>query len=106
MPFQKGRAKTGGKVKGSKHKITRDLVALLDELKCNPIEGMAKIATDEKIDIAIRLRAHAEVAKYVHPQLKAIELSGPGGGPIQHDVSADELLRSELSRIAARSAAK
>ena len=102
MPFQKGRSKTGGKVRGCKNKITRDLIALLDSMGCNPIEGMARIATDPKCDEALRLRANAEIAKYVHPQLKAIELSGPGGGPIQHEVSADEQLRGDLARIAAR----
>jgi hypothetical protein len=76
MPFRKGREKTGGRKLNTGNKITSDLRALLDELGCNPIEGMGRIAVDQKIDIAIRLRAHAELAKYLHPQLKAIEHSG------------------------------
>lgn len=100
MPFQKGRAKTGGKKSGTHNKITRDVVALLDSLGCNPLEGLARIATDEKVPIAIRARCHAEVAKYVHPQLKSVEVSGPAGGPISVDVSnPHERILSELARL-------
>jgi|SRR5580693_2354150 len=78
MPFKKGTPKPerSGRSKGTPNKITSDLRALLDELGCNPIEGMARIAVNPKIEIAIRLRANAELAKYLHPQLKAIEHSG------------------------------
>lgn len=96
--FQRGREKTGGKVKGCKHKINRDIVGLLDQLKCNPIEGLARIAIDPKIEIGIRMHAYARIAKYVHPELKSIELSGPGGAPIQYDASDDT--KEFISRIA------
>lgn len=94
MPFQKGRKKTGGKVKGCKHKINRDIVALLDSLNCNPLEGLARIAIDEKVEIGVRVSAYRSIARYVHPELKSIELSGPGGAPIQHEHSdaAQELI--------------
>lgn len=94
MPFQKGRKKTGGARKGCKYKITRDIVALLDSLNCNPLEGLARIATNEKVDIAVRVHAYGKIARYVHPELKSIELSGPGGAPIQHEHSdaANELI--------------
>ena len=77
MPFQKGRAKTGGKKPGSPHtKITRDVIALLDELKCNPIEGLSRIALDEQVAIEVRAKCYSELAKYIHPQRKAVEHSG------------------------------
>lgn len=41
---------------------------------------LARIANDESVDIVIRKDAHKEVAKYVEPQLKAIEHTG-GDGP-------------------------
>ncbi len=102
MPFQKGRKKTGGKVKGCKHKINRDIVGLLDSLNCNPIEGLARIATDTKVEIGVRVAAFRSIARYVHPELKSIELSGPGGAPIQHEHSnAAEELISRMGSISA-----
>ena len=92
---------------GSKHKITRDVAGLLNELGCNPIEGMAKLATDPKTSEPIRARMHAELAKYVHPQLRSVEHSGPDGGPIQVNyVSATEQLRSGIARLASRKPAE
>ncbi|SRR6266567_7412227 len=77
MPFQKGRPKTGGRKQGSPHtKITRDVIALLDELQCNPIEGLSRIALDEKVAIEVRAKCYSELAKYIHPQRKAVEHSG------------------------------
>ena len=103
MPFQKGRAKTGGRVAGTKHKITRDVAGLLDKLNCNPLEGLATIANDPNVDTAIRARCHSELAKYIAPQLKAIELTGPAGGPIEvRDSSPGQLLRSRIAGIAER----
>lgn len=101
MPFLKGRAKTGGKVKGCKHKINRDIVGLLDSLNCNPAEGLARMAIDENLDPAIRLHAYSRLMKHIHPELKSIELSGPGGAAIQHEHSnpAEELI-SRMDSIA------
>jgi hypothetical protein len=103
MPFQKGHTKTGGKVIGSKHKITRDVAKLLDELGCNPLEGLATIANDPAAPVAVRSKCFADLAKYVHPQLQSVQHSGPDGGPIrtQH-VSSVDALESELARISAR----
>jgi hypothetical protein len=79
MPFQKGnklRSPKSGRKPGAHNKITRDVAALLDSLNCNPLQGLATIATDSDVEIPIRARCYAELAKYVHPQLKAIEHSG------------------------------
>lgn len=105
MPFQKGRKKTGGKSKGCKHKINRDIVGLLDSLKCNPIEGLARIATNDKVDISVRVHAYGKLARYVHPELKSVEHTGPGGGAIQHeltDISSGELLESRIAQLRSR----
>ena len=37
------------------------------------------IAMNDKIETGLRLKAYAELAKYVHPQKKAMELSNPEG---------------------------
>jgi hypothetical protein len=39
------RTKTGGRKTGTPNKRTQDITALLDRLGCNPIEGMAHIAS-------------------------------------------------------------
>ena len=42
----------------------------------HPVAELARIAMDPENDTATRLQAHKEVAKYVEPQLKAVEHSG------------------------------
>ena len=75
--FQKGRKI--GRPKGSRNRVTaaakveqveRELGQTLD-----PLEGMAKIAWDEKHDIQIRLAAMRELAKYLYAQRKAVDMS-------------------------------
>ena len=49
----------------------------------HPVIKMADIAMDESNDVQLRANMHKEVAKYVTPQLKAIEHSGPDGQQLQ-----------------------
>lgn len=63
----------------------------------DPVVAMALIATDESIQATVMpgpngnpligvqtvLKAHSEVARYVHPTVKQVELTGPAGGPVQ-----------------------
>lgn len=63
----------------------------------DPVVAMALIATDESVRGAVGLgpagnpllgvqtvlKAHGEVARYVHPTVKQIELTGKDGGPVQ-----------------------
>jgi len=44
--------------------------------------AMADIANDAAIDLDVRFQAHKEVAQYVEAKRKAVEHSGPGGGPV------------------------
>ena len=78
----------------------------------DPVVAMALIATDPVVnglapdpltanndhpegvlrrDRRIAMDAHKEVAKYTRPQLKQMELTGPGGGPVQvaHDLAGE-----------------
>lgn len=66
--------KTGGRVKGSVNRRTACAVALLEGLGCSPLESMAKIADDENVDVAIRLSALKDLASYLYPKRKAIEI--------------------------------
>lgn len=42
----------------------------------DPILAMAAIANDKKLPIEIRFAAHKEIAQYLEPKRKAVELSG------------------------------
>ncbi len=73
----------------------------LEELGCDPIEGMARIAVDAKSSPELRGRMFAELAKYVWPQRKAVEHSGVDGAAIETHDSAVESLAARIDGIAA-----
>lgn len=75
--------KTGGRAKGTPNKATAEVAARLAELGCDPIEGMARIAMDIAAPIELRGRMYSELAQYVAPKRKAVEVSGEGGAPIE-----------------------
>jgi hypothetical protein len=83
--FKKGDKKKGGRQKGTKNKATLQIKELLKNKypDYDPVLAMAAIATDEKVDLGLRLAANKEVAKYMWQQLKAIEVTGNAGGAIQ-----------------------
>lgn len=68
-------AKTGGRIKGTPNKRTTDIQEMLESLGCSPLESMAKIADDENVDVAIRLSALKDLASYLYPKRKAVELN-------------------------------
>lgn len=61
----------------------RALMALLDEKfpGWHPVVQMAEIANDQTVGLQDRFAAAKEVAKYVTPQLKAVDLGNGDGGP-------------------------
>lgn len=70
-------AKTGGRQAGTPNKKStaiRDLIAH-HYPDYHPVLSLAKIAQDERHEVTIRLQAHKEVAKYICPQLKSIEIA-------------------------------
>lgn len=111
MPFQPGQPRPAGagRKKGAIAKVTHsgrtrlsaEVSLKLQELGCDPIEGMARLATDEKQEVGIRARMYAELAQYVWPKRRAIEHSGPGGEPIQFDITAKQALEDRITGIAA-----
>lgn len=68
--------KTGGRKKGTPNKRNQEIQAKLDALGCDPVEGMARIAMDENNEVSLRGRMFAELAQYVLPKRKAVEVSG------------------------------
>ena len=76
--------KTGGRIAGTPNKRTRDVIERLQELNCDPIEGMASIALDSQNPVELRARMFSDLAQYVAPKRRAIDHSGSeGSGPIE-----------------------
>lgn len=75
----------GGRPKGSPNKPKRALQTRLEQLfpDYHPVVEMARIANNPETDIKLRADMNKEVAKYVEPQRKAVEVSGDGGGPVR-----------------------
>ncbi len=75
---KKGTPKTGGRVKGSLNKGNQSIMDKLASINCDPIEGMAKIAKKamEEGELSLALMAYKELAQYVAPKRKSIEVSG------------------------------
>jgi Family of unknown function (DUF5681) len=67
-----------GRPKGSKNKQTLAVTELLEALGCDPIEGMAMIAMDEKADPTLRAQIYKELAQYIAPKRKAVEMKTEG----------------------------
>ena len=74
-----GNCKTGGRKLGTPNRRTADIEEKLAALGCDPIAGMAAIATDETQDIGLRAQMFKELAQYVASKRKAVEMSGPNG---------------------------
>jgi hypothetical protein len=69
--------KTGGRQKGALNKRTLaavDVQARLNALGCDPIEGMVRIAVNTKASLELRGKMFAELAQYVAPKRKAIDM--------------------------------
>jgi hypothetical protein len=68
--------KTGGRAAGTPNRKTKEVTELLEAIGCNPIEGMATIAADPKNTPELRGRMYAELAQYVYPKRRAVEVAG------------------------------
>lgn len=102
MPFAPGSIKPAG---SGRKKTTQNRVTVTDilrDMKCDPIEGMARIAMDAKQPMSLRAKVYSELAQYLYPKRRAIELTGADGSPIELNVSATELLTSRIARLAER----
>src|SRR5271163_4369785 len=65
----------------------------LRRLDCDPITGMAKLAQDETVPTMLRARMFAELAHYIAPRAKAVDLTGADGKPMDFgmDFNTDAL---------------
>lgn len=76
-----------GRPTGSRGRRTQEVVERLENLGCDPLEGMVRIASQAEAagDLNLAGRMYAELAPYVAPKLKSVEHSGPGGRPLLPD---------------------
>lgn len=83
--------KTGGRVAGTPNRRTVEVQERLRELDCDPIEGMARIAMDERNAPELRGRMFAELAAYLAPKRRAIEVPNTGQRIVFHlNTAGDE----------------
>jgi hypothetical protein len=73
--------KTGGRKAGTPNRTIREISELLESLGHNPIEAMVCIATDPEASLELRSRMNAELAHYVYPKRKAVEVAGDQANP-------------------------
>ena len=89
MTFKAGQSgNPNGRPKGSKSKQTLAVIDRLEALGCDPIEGMAQIAMDERADLSIRAQMYKELAQYIAPKRKAVEMKTEG------EISLVDVIRS------------
>jgi hypothetical protein len=74
--------KTGGRVRGTPNRSTADVIERLQQLGCDPIEGMARIAMDDANPPELRGRMYAELAGYVAPKRRALDVGTQDRQPV------------------------
>jgi len=79
MTFRSGQSgNPNGRPKGTKNKQTLAVMDRLEAMGCDPIEGMARLAMDETVELSIRAQMFKELAQYVAPKRKAVEIQAEG----------------------------
>jgi hypothetical protein len=84
----------GGRQKGTPNKRTLAVADKLEKLGCDPIKGMATIAMDENQPMQLRASMYRELAQYIAPKRKAVEVTGDEGGPVKTELTFREWLDS------------
>ena len=75
-----------GRPKGSLGEKTKAVQAKLEELGCDPIEALANISMDNSNTPELRFQANKELAQYVAPKRKAIEMDANLDGGLKVNV--------------------
>lgn len=86
----RGGRPASGRRKGSVNKVTsaRQLLAKARAAgEETPLDFLLRVMRDEVNTLDVRVNAAKAAAPYVHPALKSIEVSGPGGGEIEFKVT-------------------
>jgi len=67
--------KTGGRAKGTPNRRTLEVALRLENIGCDPIEGMVKLAMDTNCSPELRGKMFSELAQYLYPKRRATELN-------------------------------
>lgn len=69
-------SKTGGRKAGTPNRKTNDVIELINNKypNFNPILSLIEISQDQNIDLNIRTSCLKEIASYMFPKRKAIEI--------------------------------
>ncbi len=81
-----GKREGAGRPAGAKNKRSAEIEEKLAALNCDPIEGMATIAADPTASLELKLQAFKELAQYVAPKRKAVEMEIEGNGSFNINV--------------------
>ncbi len=84
--------KTGGRNPGTPNKRTEEAAQILEELGCNPIHGMAEIAMGESHPVELRARMFMELAHYVYPKRKTVDVRVAEPEP-REQATSDDVIR-------------
>ena len=84
-----GLPKTGGRKKGTPNRATLTVAEKLAALGCDPISGMARIAMDENNSPETRGRYYSELAQYLYPKRKPVEVPNEQGLVIHVNTTLD-----------------
>lgn len=79
--------------------LTAKVADRLAALGCDPIEILATVAKDKRHAIELRVSCAKELASYVYPKLKAIEHTGPGGGPVETSNTGLKALADHIAML-------
>jgi hypothetical protein len=84
--------KTGGRKAGTPNKRTSELAERLGAIGCDPIEGMARLALNSENPPELRGRMFAELAGYLYPKRKAVEVKSDDGPSVIFQISTEPTL--------------
>lgn len=93
--------KTGGRQPGSHNKLTTEIKQLIEENfpTYHPVLSLIEIANDLNNEVTIRLQANKEVAKYVCPQLKSIEVKENNGDTKIIVIRTDDYTKQQIEQL-------
>lgn len=81
-----GKRSGAGRPKGAKNKRTQEIIDRLEDLDCDPIEGMAMISADPTSSPELKFQCFKELAQYVAPKRKAMDMNQSIDGNIEIQV--------------------
>tara|TARA_R100000458_G_C8270903_1_gene245624 strand:- start:379 stop:669 length:291 start_codon:yes stop_codon:yes gene_type:complete len=81
-----GKRQGSGRPAGSPNKRSKEIQERLDAMDVDPIEGMAMIASDPTITPELKFQCFKELAQYVAPKRKSVDVSQTSVGDMTIEV--------------------